>query len=91
MEKKGNRAGRTGLGKPGSLHAGGSMRVGRCSLVQPLGHPGREERTLGIGSHVQKLGGPWTKAGARWEPVSKVGPWSRAHRQRLVSVCRNNE
>lgn len=73
-----NRAGRTGLGRPGSLHAGGSMRVGRCSLVQPLPAPpttpGRKERTQGIGSHIQKLGGPWTKARARWEPMSKVGP-----------------
>lgn len=71
---QGNRAGRTGLGRPGSLHAGSSMRVGRCSLVQPLDPPGRKERTQGIGSHIQKLGGPWTKAGARWEPMSKVGP-----------------
>ena len=54
---QGNRAGRTGLGKkPGSLHPGSSMRVGRCSLVQALGSP---DRTRGheTGSHVRGAGG----------------------------------
>lgn len=84
-------AGRTGLGKPGSLRPGSSVRVSRCSLVQALGPPDRNERTQGTGSYIQELEGSQTKAGAGWEPMSKVGPWSRAHRQRSVRVCGNNE